>query len=103
MTKGGLKSKKSNGLVLGCIEAKFFKQILVRIRIVGKLSPRSAQCTPLHRSLISFFSLKIAESFADFETKNLQICKSVGECLLNVDQFFSGFSQNVAIFIFFDI
>ena len=34
------------GLVLGCIEAKFCKQILV-----GKLSPRSTQCTPLHRSL----------------------------------------------------
>ena len=31
-------------LVLGCIEAKFFRSILV-----GKLSPRSTQCTPLHR------------------------------------------------------
>ena len=38
------------GLVLGCIEAKFCKQILV-----GKVSPRSTQCTPLHRSLISIF------------------------------------------------
>ena len=33
------------GLVLGCIEAKFCKQICV-----GKLSPRSTKCTPLHRS-----------------------------------------------------
>ena len=32
-------------LVLGCIEAKFCKQICV-----GKLSPRSTKCTPLHRS-----------------------------------------------------
>ena len=31
---------------LGCIEAKFCKQICV-----GKLSPRSTNCTPLHRSL----------------------------------------------------
>ena len=29
----------------GCIEAKFCKKICV-----GKLSPRSTQCTPLHRS-----------------------------------------------------
>ena len=33
------------GLVLGCIDADFCKQILV-----GKLSLRSTQCTPLHRS-----------------------------------------------------
>ena len=31
-------------LVIGCIEAKFCKKICV-----GKLSPRSTQCTPLHR------------------------------------------------------
>ena len=36
------------GLVLGCIEAKFCKKICV-----GKLSPRSTQCTPLHSSAIS--------------------------------------------------
>jgi hypothetical protein len=77
MTKGGLKLKKLNRIVLGCIEAKFCKKILV-----GKLSPRSTQCTPLHRfgnesqkprkpwgeknrSPISIFSLKIAEFFAD--------------------------------------
>ena len=29
MTKGGLKLKKLNGLVLGCIEAKFCKKICV--------------------------------------------------------------------------
>ena len=46
------------GLVLGCIDADFCK--LIR---VGKLSPRSTQCTPLHRSLISFFSSKIAKTF----------------------------------------
>ena len=39
------------GLVLGCIEAKFCKKICV-----WKLSPRSTQCTPLHRSKITFFS-----------------------------------------------
>ena len=61
----------------GCIEAKFCKLILVGIRIylkrrlrkngrIGKLSPRSTQCTPLHRSQISEFSLKIAEFFAVF-------------------------------------
>ena len=32
-------------------------------RLVGKLSPRSTQCTPLHRSLISIFSSKIAKLF----------------------------------------
>ena len=38
------------GLVLGCIDADFCKKI-----ILGKLSPRSTQCTPLHRSSISKF------------------------------------------------
>ena len=37
------------GLVLGCIAAKLWKYILV-----GKLSPRSTQCTPLHSSKITF-------------------------------------------------
>ena len=32
--------------------------------LVGKLSPRSTQCTPLHRSLISIFSSKIAKLFS---------------------------------------
>ena len=48
-------SPNFDGLVLGCIDADFCKQIRV-----GKLSPRSTQCTPLHRSLISIFSSKIA-------------------------------------------
>ena len=42
------------GLVFGCIETKFCKKIFV-----GKLSPRSTQCTPLHRSLILKFSSKL--------------------------------------------
>ena len=46
-------------LVLGCIDADFCKKIRV-----GKLSPRSTQCTPLHRSLISIFSSKIAKTFS---------------------------------------
>ena len=33
------------GLVLGCIEAKFCNKVCV-----GKLSPKSTKCTPLHRS-----------------------------------------------------
>ena len=45
---------------------------------LGKLSPRSTQCTPLHRSLISIFSLKIAEVIvADF-LQNVD--KLVGIC-----------------------
>ena len=58
------------GLVLGCIEAKVCKKICVGI---GKLSPRSTQCTPLHRSQCSKFSSKIAEIFANFFTKCCQI------------------------------
>ena len=64
-------SPNLEGLVLGCIDADFCK--LIR---VGKLSPRSTQCTPLHRfgielhrSLSSKSSLKIAEIFADFLQK----------------------------------
>ena len=44
------------GLVLSCIEAKICKKICV-----GKLSPRSTQCTPLHRSQSSIFRSKIAD------------------------------------------
>ena len=40
-------------LVIGCIEANFFKKICV-----GKLSPRSTQCTPLQRSQSAFFVQK---------------------------------------------
>ena len=64
----------TTGLVLSCIEAKFCKKICV-----GKLSPRSTQCTPLHLSLISIFSLKIAELFADF----LQNAEKIARILLN--------------------
>ena len=46
-------------LVICCIEAKFCKKICV-----GKLSPRSTQCTPLHRAQSSNVCLKIAEDFA---------------------------------------
>ena len=67
------------GLVLGCIEAKFCKKICV-----GKLSPRSTQCTPLHRSQCSKFRSKIAENFANFFVKFYQI--------------FTGFSPNFAKF-----
>ena len=41
---GALDRANLTGLVLGCIEAKFCKKICV-----GKLSPRSTQCTPWHR------------------------------------------------------
>ena len=49
---GSVRGEEANlaGLVLSCIEAKFRKKICV-----GKLSPRSTQCTPLHGSAISFF------------------------------------------------
>ena len=45
-------------LVLGCIEADFCNQILV-----GKLSPRSTKCTPLHRSPLSIFFPKKLPNF----------------------------------------
>ena len=47
------------GLVLGWIEAKCCKKTCVGI-CVGKLSPRSTQCTPLHSSKITFLFQKIA-------------------------------------------
>ena len=43
-------------LVIGCIETNVCTKICV-----GKLSPRTTLCSPLHRSLISKFSLEIAE------------------------------------------
>ena len=42
------------GLVLGCIEAKFCKQVLV-----GKLSSRSTQCTPLHSFPVCSFKSSV--------------------------------------------
>ena len=60
---GSVRGERANlkGLVLGCIEAKFCNKICV-----GKLSPRSTQCTPLHRSQCSKFCSKIAKIFANF-------------------------------------
>ena len=60
---GSIRGERANlkGLVIGCIEAKFCNKICV-----GKLSTRSTQCTPLHRSQSSFYKLKIAENFANF-------------------------------------
>ena len=57
-TENDFRTRNLTRLVLCCIEAKFRKKICV-----GKLSPRSTQCTPLHRSLISIFSLKFVEFF----------------------------------------
>ena len=37
--------------------------------LVGKLSPRSTQCTPLHRSRISIFRQKLLNIFLIFSTK----------------------------------
>ena len=44
---GSVRGERANlkGLVNGCIEANFCNKICV-----GKLSPRSTQCNPLHRS-----------------------------------------------------
>ena len=57
-TENDFRRRNLTRLVLCCTEAKFCKKIRV-----GKLSPRSTQCTPLHRSLISIFSSKIANFF----------------------------------------
>ena len=64
-----------SGLVFSCIETKFCKKILV-----GKLSPRSTQCTPLHRSLISkfssiffFFSFLLEETRPRVETEGMTL------------------------------
>ena len=72
------------GLVLGCIEAKFCKKICV-----GKLSPRSTQCTPLHRSQSSKFCLKIAEFFAKILLDFVKFMQSSLEFV----QHFSEFAQ----------
>ena len=44
----------STRLVLGCIEAEFWNQLFV-----GKLSPRSTQCTPFYSSQISIVYQKL--------------------------------------------
>ena len=104
MIKGGLKLKKLSRLVLGCIKATFCKKILV-----GKLSQKSTQCTPLHRSLISIVSLKIADNFADFVqivaefARILMIFRQIDEfspkCSRNFAGLFAIFSSHVSIFI----
>jgi hypothetical protein len=66
-TENDFRTRNLTRLVLWCIEAKFCKKICV-----GKLSPRCTQCTPLHRSLSSIFSLKIAENVADFSNNFFQ-------------------------------
>ena len=43
-TENDFRTRNFTRLVLCCIEAKFCKKIFV-----GKLSPRSTECTPLHR------------------------------------------------------
>ena len=43
-------------LVIGCIETNICTEICV-----GKLPPTTTVCSPLHRSIISKFSLEIAE------------------------------------------
>ena len=50
---GSVRGEQANltGLILGWIEAKCCKKICVGI-CVGKLSPRSTQCTPLHRCTV---------------------------------------------------
>ena len=48
--------RASYTLVIGCIETNICTEICV-----GKLSPTTTICSPLHRSIISKFSLKIAE------------------------------------------
>ena len=57
----GVERAKFTGLVLRCIEANSCNQMFV-----GKLSPRSTQCTPLHRSSNSKFQPKIANIFRDW-------------------------------------
>jgi len=77
-TENDFRTRNLTRLVLWCIEAKFCKKICV-----GKLSPRCPQCTPLHRSLSSFFSLKIAEIFRKFCWFFKQCFSKVVRILLN--------------------
>ena len=46
----------------------------------------------------SIVSLKIAERFADFFNKFLQICQNFAEILQTFDEFFSGFFPKCSIF-----
>ena len=89
---GSVRGERANftGLVLLCIEAKFCNKICV-----GKLSPRSTQCTPLHRSLISKISLKIAEFFAVFSkiSRIISLPQNFAEFSPNFTNFFRDFSK----------
>ena len=87
---GSVRGERANftGLVNGCVETKFCNKICVR-----KLSPRSTQCTPLHRSLISKFSLKIAEFFPLFFPKFRKFCQIFAEFSQNLTNFFRDFSK----------
>ena len=59
------------GLVLGCIEADFCKKICVR-----KLSPRSTQYSPLHRSKSRLFNnARILSKNVFFPQKFSQFCR----------------------------
>ena len=77
------------GLVLGCIEADFCNQILV-----GKLSPRSTKCTPLHRSRISIFSQNVAKILTKF-VDILLIFADFAKMLLHFDEISPEFQQNL--------
>ena len=43
---------------------RLYRNQILEVKLVGKLSPRSTQCTPLHRSLSSIFSSKIAKNIS---------------------------------------
>ena len=66
------------GLVLGGIEAKFCNKICV-----GKHSPRSTQCAPLHSSAISIFCQIVSKSFVKI-SKN---CKFVANSTRRLEKF----------------
>ena len=69
------------GLVLGCIEANFCKKILV-----GKLSPRSTQCTVSKPIFASKYSLDLETSRRDLHNARL--------CTVLKTQIFVSKSQN---------
>ena len=101
-TRGSVRGERANftRLVLGCIEAKFGRKYSLEL---GSLSPRSTQCTLMHRSLLSNVSIKIAEIL--LPAGLLQKIANVARILLNFSLFLlnsnqscSGFFQNAANF-----
>jgi len=62
------------GLVLGCIDADYASEYSLELGYIGKLSPRSTQCTPLHRSSISKCQPKIANIFSRLNIEFLNFC-----------------------------